>query len=70
MRDDLLDSGRIKQAFHFPDVTSQGFHGDPTLASREKREKFPGLIVDEVARFLIDFNQWDLKNLPWGFDTN
>jgi creatinine amidohydrolase len=70
VRDDLLDSGHIKLAFHFPDVTSQGFQGDPTLASREKGEKFLGLIVDEVARFLIDFSQWDLKNLPAGFDTN
>ncbi len=70
VRDDLLDSGEIKLAFHFPDVTPQGFQGDPTLASREKGEKFLNLIVDEVARFLMDFSQWDLKNLPAGFDTN
>jgi creatinine amidohydrolase len=70
VRDDLLDSGQIKLAFHFPDVTPQGFQGDPTLASREKGEKFLGLIVDEVARFLVDFSGWDLKNLPAGFDTN
>ncbi len=69
LRDDLLDSGNVKLAFHFPDVTPMGFQGDPTLASREKGEKFLRLIVDEVASFLIDFSRWDLKHLPVSFDT-
>ena len=69
VRDDLLDSGHIKLAFHFPDVTPKGFQGDPTLATREKGEKFLGMIVDEVARFLLDFSQWDLKSLTAGADT-
>ena len=69
VKDDLLDSGHIKLGFHFPDITPQGFQGDPTLASPEKGEKFLGLIVDEVARFLLDFSQWDLQHLTAGFDT-
>jgi len=69
VRDDLLDSGNIKLAFHFPDVTPKGFQGDPTLATREKGEKFLRLIVDEVAKFLLDFSQWDLKSLTAGADT-
>jgi creatinine amidohydrolase len=69
MRDDLLESGSIKLAFHFPDVTPQGFQGDPTLATREKGECFLGLIVEEVAKLLIDFSHWDLKHLPVTFET-
>ncbi|HSB81865.1 MAG TPA: creatininase family protein [Candidatus Methylomirabilis sp.] len=69
LRDDLLDSGSVRLAFHFPDVTPLGFQGDPTLASQEKGEQFLRLIVDEVAAFLTDFSRWDLKHLPVSFDT-
>jgi creatinine amidohydrolase len=63
MRDDLLDSGDIKVAYHFSDVSPKGVQGDPTLASREKGERFLGMIVNEVAKMLLDFSQMDLKNL-------
>jgi creatinine amidohydrolase len=63
MRDDLLDSGDIKVAYHFTDVSPKGVQGDPTLATREKGEKFLGLIVDEVAEMLLDFGKMDLNNL-------
>jgi creatinine amidohydrolase len=63
MRDDLLDSGDIKVAYHFPDVSPKGVQGDPTLATREKGQKFLALIVDEVAEMLLDFGKMDLKNL-------
>jgi creatinine amidohydrolase len=66
MRNDLLDSGDIKVAYHSTDISPNGVQGDPTLASREKGERFLGLIVDEVAKMLVDFSQMDLKNLITG----
>lgn len=69
VRDDLLESGSVKLAFHFPDVTPQGFQGDPTLATREKGERFLTLIVEEIAKLLVDFSRWDLKHLPVAFET-
>ncbi|MFB3818726.1 MAG: creatininase family protein [Candidatus Methylomirabilales bacterium] len=69
LKDDLLESGQVKLAFHFPDVTPTGFQGDPTLATREKGERFLELIVAEVAALLADFSRWDLRHLPVTFDT-
>ena len=66
VKDDLLDHGSIKLAYHFTEVSPTGVQGDPTLASREKGEKFLCLIVEEVAGMLIDFSQWDLKTLMAG----
>jgi creatinine amidohydrolase len=70
LKDDLLESGQVKLAFHFPDVTPTGFQGDPTLASREKGARFLELIVAEVAALLADFSRWDLTHLPVAFDTD
>jgi len=69
MRDDLLDSGDIKVAYHFTDVSPKGVQGDPTLASKEKGERFLAMIVDEVAKMLVDFSRMDLKNLIAGIAT-
>jgi creatinine amidohydrolase len=70
VREDLLESGPVKLAYHFPDVTPMGFQGDPTLATREKGEQFLELIVAEVAALLTDFSRWDLGHLPVVFDTD
>jgi creatinine amidohydrolase len=69
LKDDLLESGQVKLALHFPDVTPTGFQGDPSLATREKGAQFLELIVAEVAGLLEDFSRWDLGHLPVTFDT-
>jgi creatinine amidohydrolase len=66
LKDDLLDHGSIKVAYHFTEVSPKGVQGDPTIASKEKGERFLNLIVDEVAKLLLDFSQWDLKTLMAG----
>lgn len=66
VKDDLLDHGSIKLAYHFTEVSPKGVQGDPTIASKEKGERFLNLIVDEVAKLLLDFSQWDLKTLMAG----
>lgn len=63
MQDDLLDSGVIKVAYHFPEVSHLGVQGDPTLASPAKGAQFFGEIVEAVARMLVDFSGLELHAL-------
>lgn len=45
------------------DIAPLGHNGDPTLASSEKGQRLFSAIVDAVARFLLDFNTWQLNEM-------
>ena len=58
--DDLLGGGRVFFPTDTADLSSTGTIGDPTLASKARGEEILNLVVGAVARFLVEFGEWDL----------
>lgn len=61
--DDLLGGGQVVPALHVADFSPTGVLGDPTIATKEKGERFLEAIVNEVAAFILDFAGWDLDQM-------
>lgn len=57
---DLTESTRVNLGPYCPrDISATGTIGDPTVATRQKGEKFLDIIVNAFADFLIDFSSWE-----------
>lgn len=50
-------------AHHVADFSPTGVLGDPTLASKEKGERFLEAIAEKVADFIVDFSHWTYASM-------
>jgi creatinine amidohydrolase len=53
-------------AHHVADFSPRGVFGDPTIASREKGERFLEAIATRVADFIVDFSHWTFASMCEG----
>lgn len=57
---DLIHGSKVTLGLQWPDFSSTGVLGDPTLASPEKGQRFFRAAVDAVTAFLREFATWNL----------
>ena len=57
---DLTYSGPVGFWHNVKDVSETGACGDPTLASKEKGERFFNAVVSDLAEFLEEFKGWKI----------
>ena len=57
---DFQDAGRVNLAQHMRDFTTTGVSGDPTVASKEKGERFFAEIAGALSQLIREFSTWDL----------
>ena len=61
--DDLMKGGRAGLAYHVADVSPMGTLGDPSIATREKGEKWIEAMIRGVADLIVDFASWETRRM-------
>jgi len=61
--DDLMKGGRARLVYHVADVSPGGTLGDPSVATREKGEKWIEAMVRGVADLIVDFASWETRRM-------
>lgn len=57
---------KVGLGFHLKDITQTGVVGDPTVATKERGERFLEAAVTAVAEFIEAFASWEFSNLYEG----
>lgn len=53
----------VHLGFHIKDFSTAGVIGDPTVATKEKGQRFIEIAAEKVNEFLIDFSRWEFSTL-------